>query len=94
METAVREYRTRDISLAGFLAEHGLVLRRARRDPANGHFEFMLEDPKDQAESLAVTWSNSCCRRHENRLMSLKALVGGRSRNGAGARAGAKAGVR
>lgn len=84
MAAEVREYRTRDLSLAGYLAEHGLELRRARRNPESRHFEFVLEDPDSEAEELAVEWANSCCRRHESRIMSLKALIGGRSTNGNG----------
>lgn len=79
MAAEIREYRTRDLSLAGFLAEHGLELKRARRNPETRHFEFILEDPDSMAEELAVEWSNSCCRLHEQRLMSLKALIGGKS---------------
>jgi hypothetical protein len=79
----IREYRTRDISLAAYLAERDLTMLSARRNPQTGHFEFVLNDPMDQAESLAVEWSNSCCRRHEQRIMSNKALIGGKS-NGNG----------
>lgn len=84
MAAEIREYRTRDLSLAGFLAEHGLELKQARRNPQTHHFEFALYDPDDMAEEMAVEWANSCCRRHENRLMSLKALIGGKSTNGNG----------
>ena len=83
MAAEVREYRTRDLSLAGFLAENGFTLLRARRNPETRHFEFALHDPEDKAEEIAVLWSNSCCRRHENRLMSLKAMIGGKT-NGNG----------
>lgn len=82
MAVEVREYRTRDLSLAGFLAENGLTLLSARRNPETRHFEFALDDPEGRAEDLAVQWSNSCCRRHENRLMSLKAMIGGKNGNG------------
>ncbi len=85
MAVDVREYRTRDISLAAYLAERELTLLSARRNPTTGHFEFVLDDPRDQAEGLAVEWSNSCCRRHEQRIMSNKALIGG-SKNGNGKR--------
>ena len=84
MAVDVRPYRTRDISLAAYLAERGLTMISARRNPTSGHFEFALEDPEDQAEGLAVEWSNSCCRRHEQRIMSNKALLGGKPGNGNG----------
>ena len=50
METEIREYRTRDLSLAGYLAEHGLELRSAKRNQQTRHFEFILDDPKGVAE--------------------------------------------
>lgn len=72
---AEREFVTRDLSLAAYLAEHGLVLRRARRNPKSRDFEFVLEDPDGRAEDLAVEWSGSCCRQFEARVKSIKALM-------------------
>ena len=76
------EFVTRDISLAAFLAERGLVLRKAEKDRRTGYFCFVLEDPRGEAEELKIDWSNSCCQRHENRLRSIKAVM--RSGNGHG----------
>jgi hypothetical protein len=73
-----REYRTRDLSLAAYLAERGLAMLDGSRDPMTGHFEFVLDDPEGRAEQLAVEWSGSCCRRHENQVMALKAVAGSR----------------
>ncbi len=76
-ETAAepREFVTRDLSLAAFLAEHGLILRRADQDPRTGHFCFVLEDPRGESGTLKIDWSNSCCRKHESRVLSLKQLL-------------------
>lgn len=69
------EFITRDLSLAAYLAEHGLTLRMAEKDPRTGHFRFVLEDPFGDAEELKVEWSNSCCFKHEKRLLSIKAIM-------------------
>ena len=74
------DFVTRDISLAAFLAERGLVLRKAEKDRRTGYFNFVLEDPRGEAEELKIDWSNSCCTRHEARLRSIKAVM--RSGNG------------
>ena len=76
------EFVTRDLSLAAFLAERGLVLRKAEKDRQTGYFRFVLEDPRGEAEELKVEWSNSCCVRHENRLRSIKSVM--HSGNGRG----------
>lgn len=76
------EFVTRDLSLAAFLAERGLILRKAEKDRRTGYFCFVLEDPRGEAELLKVEWSNSCCFKHEKRLLSIKAIM--RSGNGRG----------
>jgi hypothetical protein len=72
------------LSLATYLSEQGLVLRRAGKDPRTGKFEFVLEDPRGDAESLKVEWFGSCCRDFEQSLKSMKALLHSGGANGNG----------
>lgn len=76
------DFVTRDLSLAAFLAERGLILRKAGKDRKTGYFHFVLEDPHGDAERLKVEWSNSCCFKHEKRLQSIKSVM--RSGDGRG----------
>lgn len=72
--SAGTDFVTSDLSLAAYLAERGLDLRMADTH-RSGDFRFVLDDRSGQAQRLSVNWSNSCCRKHEARLRSLKSLV-------------------
>lgn len=77
------QYVTNDLSLAAYLSERGYTLRGARKD-ARGQYEFVMDDRDGTAHKSAVEWSNSCCRKHEARLRSLKSLVHSGRPNGNG----------
>jgi hypothetical protein len=71
--TAEGQFVTNDLSLAAYLAEFGLVLKKA--DRSRGTWEFVFDDREGRAAQLSVDWSNSCCRRFESRIRSLKSLL-------------------
>lgn len=75
-----RTFTTPDLSLAAYLSESGMILRKAGR-ARSGDFEFVFDDRDARAAGLAVEWTNSCCRDFESRIRSLKTLL--HSGNGA-----------
>jgi hypothetical protein len=67
-----RVYRTRDVSLAGWLTMHGLELKSYNR--AGRDFQFAFYDPEDRATRLAIRWPSSEASRFDSAIRSLKKL--------------------
>ena len=80
------DFVTRDLSLAAYLSEHGLPLRFAGRDAKTHDFQFVLEDPRGQAEGMKVDWHNSCCRRQIAAEKSVKTIMRSGAQSGSGGR--------
>jgi hypothetical protein len=70
--TAVNTYSTSDIALAAYLKLRGLILIECDR---GDKFNFVFEDPKGIAESLALEFVNSDMRRYDDEMRSLKKVI-------------------
>jgi len=65
-------YKTSDIALAAYLKLKGLKLVQCSRD---GKFQFVFEDPENQAEDLALEFVNSDIRKYDDEIRSLKKVI-------------------
>ena len=66
-------YTTSDLPLAAFLMMRGLKLVSAAR--VNNKFEFVLEDPDDLGNSLAIEYINSEFGKFDTYLRALKKML-------------------
>lgn len=67
-----KTYITSDIALAAYLKLCGLKLIECTREDK---FNFVFEDPKKEAESLALDFANSDMRRYDDEMRSLKKII-------------------
>lgn len=65
-------YITSDIALAAYLKLRGLILVECSREDK---FNFVFEDPDNEAESLALDFVNSDMRRYDDEMRSLKKII-------------------
>lgn len=65
-------YITSDIALAAYLKLRGLILVECSREDK---FNFVFEDPDNEAESLALDFINSDMRRYDDEMRSLKKII-------------------
>ena len=68
------QYETSDLALAAFLTLKGLKLISAKR-LESGRFEFILDDSKKEAESLAIAFFSSEFCEYDNKIRSLKKIL-------------------
>lgn len=69
-----RLYTTTDLPIAAYLSIKGLFLIKARKTD-KGQFEFILEDPDNIAEELALEFVNSDFCKFDNQIRSIKKLL-------------------
>ena len=65
---------TSDLPLAAFLVIKGLTLIKAKK-AGNGKFEFILEDPDNEADKLSIEYINSDFCKFDNTIRSIKKLL-------------------
>ena len=65
---------TSDLPLAAYLIIKGLKLVKAKK-AVSGRFEFVLEDPKDEAEGLSLMYVNSDFCKFDHTIRSIKKLL-------------------
>lgn len=70
-------YTTSDIALAAYLKLRGLNLIKCTREDK---FVFEFEDAENVAESLALEFINSDCRRYDDEMRSLKKIIYSKNR--------------
>jgi len=68
------QFTTSDLPLVAFLVIRGLSLVMAKKN-ISGKFEFLLDDPNDEAEALSVEYINSDFCKFDNQIRSIKKLL-------------------
>ena len=69
-----RVFVTSDLPLAAYLVVNGLNLQKARK-MSGGKFEFILNDPDDNAEQLSIDYINSDFCKFDNTIRSIKKIL-------------------
>lgn len=69
-----KTFETSDLPLTAFLVMKGLVLVTAKK-VGGGKFLFVLEDPDDIAQKLALEYVNSDFCKFDNHIRSIKKLI-------------------
>jgi len=67
-------FTTSDLPLAAFLVISGLSLQRAVKLPG-GRFEFILNDPNQDASQLSIDYINSEFCKFDNTIRSIKKIL-------------------
>lgn len=67
-------FKTSDLALAAYLTLRGLSLISAARSE-NGRFEFVLDDPKGEAQDLSLEFFSSEFCEYDNKIRSLKKIL-------------------
>lgn len=67
-------FTTSDLPLAAFLVIKGLNLVKAKKSHG-GKFEFVIEDPDEEAEALSIEYINSDFCKFDNQIRSIKKLL-------------------
>lgn len=65
---------TSDLPLAAYLVIKGLQIQKAKK-VSGGKFEFILDDPDEIAESLAIEYINSDFCKFDNTIRSIKKIL-------------------
>jgi hypothetical protein len=65
-------YTTSDIALAAYLKLQGLRLIECGR---GDKFNFVFEDPENQAGQMAIEFINSDMRKYDDEMRSLKKII-------------------
>ena len=65
---------TSDLPLTAFLIINGLTLKKAKKI-SGGKFEFILEDPNNEASKLAIDYINSDFCKFDNTIRSIKKVL-------------------
>lgn len=72
----VKEYRTTDLALAGYLRLRGLPVVRVELIPENRRkSRFVFDDRVDLAEHLALEFANGEFQEYDSHVRSLKKLI-------------------
>lgn len=72
----VREYKTTDLALAGYLRLKGLPVIRVELIPENRRkSRFVFDDTVDVAEHLALEFANGEFQEYDAHVRSLKKLI-------------------
>jgi len=69
-----KNFETSDLSLTAYLVMKGLVLSSAKKING-GKFLFVLEDPEQLAEKLALEYVNSDFCKFDNHIRSIKKII-------------------
>jgi len=67
-------YKTSDLALAAYITMKGLKLVSASKLPS-GNFNFEIEDPDENAQSLAIEYVGSDFCQFDNKVRALKKLL-------------------
>ena len=67
-------YKTSDLALAAYITMKGLKLVSASKLPS-GNFNFEIEDPDENAQSLAIEYVGSDFCQFDNKIRALKKLL-------------------
>lgn len=65
---------TSDLPLAAYLVIKGLQIQKAKK-VSGGKFEFILDDPDEVAEGLAIEYINSDFCKFDNTIRSIKKIL-------------------
>lgn len=65
---------TSDLPLAAYLVIKGLQIQKAKK-ASGGKFEFILDDPDEIAEGLAIEYINSDFCKFDNTIRSIKKIL-------------------
>lgn len=70
----MKEFKTSDLPLTAYLVIRGFRLVSARK-VASGRFEFIIEDPNDEAPQLAIDYVNSDFCKFDNQIRTIKKIL-------------------
>ena len=76
MGEQIREYKTTDLSLAGYLRLRGLEIIRVEVIPGQrSKSRFVFDDTIDVAEHLSLEFTNSDFQEYDSHIRALKKLI-------------------